>query len=197
MDTSVSRGVFYGGSKRLRTLYFSRMDEQSEVLFIGGRAGVGKTRVALELHEQLSTQQIKHCVIEGDTLDLAYPAPWKHGHKLAEQNLAAMWTNYRALGYRRMIYTNTVSVLETTNLSAAMGDDPSVKGVLLQASDGTVLRRLEQRESDATLQGHLERSRLRAAELGQQTPSWVWRIDTDGKDSPTVAAEILRLLNWT
>lgn len=178
-------------------MYAKQVDERSEVLFIGGRSGVGKTSVAFELHEQLSVLEVKHCVIEGDTLDLAYPAPWEQGHKLAEQNLAAMWANYRALGYRRLIYTNTVSVLETAKLSAAMGDDPLVKAVLLQASDDTVLRRLRQRESVVTLQSHLERSQLRAAELEQQTLPWVWRIYTDGKDGPTVAAEILRLLNWT
>ena len=172
------------------------MAERSEVLFIGGRAGVGKTRVALELHDQLSAHRVKHCVIEGDTLDLAYPPPWEQGHRLAEQNLAAMWANYRALGYRRVIYTNTVSVLETEGLSAAMGDEPIVKAALLGASDNTVKGRLELRESAATLQSHLKRSRLRAAELERQTPSWVWRIDTDGKDSPTVAGEILELLGW-
>ena len=177
-------------------MYAEQMAEQSEVLFIGGRSGVGKTRVALELHHQLSAQGVKHCVIEGDNLDLAHPPPWEHGHKLAEQNLAAMWQNYRALGYRRVIYTNTVSVLETKGLSAAMGDDPIVKAALLGASDNTVLRRLRQRESAATLQSHLERSRLRAAELGRQTPDWVWRIDTDGKDSQAVAEEILGLLGW-
>ena len=173
------------------------MAERSEVLFIGGRAGVGKTSAAFELHEQLSIRQIKHCVIEGDNLDLAYPAPWQQGHKLAEQNLRAMWANYRALGYRRVIYTSTVSVLETAGLSAAMGDDPTVKAALLQASDDTVLRRLKQRESAATLQSHLEKSRLRAAELGRHTPAWVWRIDTDGKDRFTVAEELLGLLGWT
>jgi CO dehydrogenase nickel-insertion accessory protein CooC1 len=61
---------------------------QSEVLFIGGRSGVGKSSVAFELHAQLSAQKIKHCVIEGDNLDLAFPPPWEH--HLAEQNLAAV-----------------------------------------------------------------------------------------------------------
>jgi uridine kinase len=98
--------------------------ERSEVLFIGGRSGVGKTSVALELHWRLAEQQVKHCVIEGDTLDQAYPPPWEHG--LAEQNLSAIWNNYRALGYWRLIYTNTVSVLYTEALTAAMGDDPLV-----------------------------------------------------------------------
>jgi len=52
-------------------------------------------------------------VIEGDYLDLAHPAPhlaFPHA-SLAEQNLAAMWTAYRSLGYHRLIYTNTAAVL--------------------------------------------------------------------------------------
>jgi hypothetical protein len=84
--------------------------DQTEVLLIGGRSGVGKSAVGAEMHVQLSAVGVRHCLIEGDNLDMAYPPPLEHG--LAEQNLSAMWANYRALGYRRMIYTNTASVLE-------------------------------------------------------------------------------------
>jgi hypothetical protein len=57
------------------------------------------------MHAQLPAARVQHCFIEGNNLDMAYPPPWEHG--LAEQNLAAMWANYRALGYRRMICANT------------------------------------------------------------------------------------------
>jgi hypothetical protein len=40
-------------------------------------------------------------VIEGDNLDMAFPQAWEHN--LAERKLAAIWANYRALGYQRMI----------------------------------------------------------------------------------------------
>ena len=169
------------------------MNERSEVLLIGGRAGVGKTSVALTMHWRLAERGVKHAVIEGDNLDQAHPPPWEHG--LAEQNLSAMWGNYRALGYRRLIYTNTVSVLYAETLAAAMGDDPLVKAVLLSASDQTAAVRLGGRESVTTLGSHLARSRERAAELAK-TPPWVWRIDTDGKDVPAVAGEILGRLGW-
>lgn len=171
------------------------MSERSEVLFIGGRAGVGKSSVAAELHEHLYAARVKHAVIEGDNLDLAYPPPWEHG--LAEKNLALMWANYRVLGYRRLIYTNTVSVLQTDVLAAAMGDDPLVRAVLLGASDETAAGRLGEREVGSWLGLNLIRSRARAAELAEKTPAWVWRIDTDGKDVPTVAGEILERLGWT
>jgi 2-phosphoglycerate kinase len=53
----------------------AQVTAQSEVLLIGGRSGVGKSIVGNELHAQPSTACIRHCLIEGDNLDMAYPAP--------------------------------------------------------------------------------------------------------------------------
>jgi len=44
-------------------------------LFIGGRSGSGKSSVAGEIHEQLSSRGVMHACIEGDNLDLAHPPP--------------------------------------------------------------------------------------------------------------------------
>ncbi|GHF41739.1 putative kinase [Deinococcus metalli] len=169
-------------------------EPRSEVLFLGGRAGSGKTSVASALHELLSARQVKHAVIEGDTLDLAWPPPWEHG--LAATNLRALWTNYRALGYRRVIYTNVMSVLETDRLAAAMGDSPHVTAVLLDVSDDTMLERLRQRESAASLAAHLERNRPRRALLEQEAPAWVHRVPTDGRTLDALAAQLARLTGW-
>ena len=174
--------------------------ERSEVLLIGGRAGVGKSCLAAELHHQLSERRVRHAVIEGDNLDLAWPPPWEHGppeQNLAEQNLAAIWRNYRALGYRRLIYTNTVSVLHGAELARAMGDDPVLRAVLLTATDDTARARLRGREIGAGLEAHVEKSRQRAAELGQQTPAWVQRFGTDDRTVGGLAAEVLGWLGWT
>lgn len=92
----------------------------------------------------------------GDYLDLAHPPPWKYG--IAERNLAAVWSNYRDLGYCRLIYTNTASVTFTGPLVAAMGDDPAVTAVLLTATDATVLERLRFREVGSARDTHLQRS---------------------------------------
>ncbi len=66
----------------------------AHMLLIGGRSGVGKSTVAFVLHDLLSARGVKHAVIEGDALDLAYPAPWEK--KMTERNLRAMWKNYAA-----------------------------------------------------------------------------------------------------
>jgi deoxyadenosine/deoxycytidine kinase len=171
--------------------------ERSKALFIGGRAGVGKSSVGYEIHSQLSAARVRHCLIEGDNLDMAWPEPHEHG--LAEQNLAAMWANYRALGYRRMIYTNTASVFEKVlnELTAAMGDDPVVTAVLLTCGDNTARQRLAQREIGSELDWHIDRSRLMARRLDRRAPAWVHRVDTDSRPVTGIAAEVITLAAWT
>lgn len=68
-------------------------DVPTEVIFIGGRAGVGKSSVAAEASRILARADIRHACIEGDNLDQAHPEPWRNGIDLAEQNLTAMWRN--------------------------------------------------------------------------------------------------------
>jgi ABC-type dipeptide/oligopeptide/nickel transport system ATPase component len=167
---------------------------RSEVLLLGGRSGVGKSSVAAEIHVQLSAAGVRHCLIEGDNLDLAYPPPWQHG--LAERNLAAMWGNYRVLGYRRLIYTNTMSVRFAGALTAAMGDDPQVTAVLLTADDNTARQRLARREIGAAFQQHVQRSDLAARELEELSPDHVHRIATDSRPVADLAAGIIALTGW-
>jgi ABC-type glutathione transport system ATPase component len=77
--------------------------DRSSVLFVGGRSGVGKSSAASALHELLAERSVRHAVIEGDTLDLAWPSPWQHGDDMAGRNLAAVWGNYRSAGFRRLV----------------------------------------------------------------------------------------------
>ncbi|MEU7631769.1 hypothetical protein AB0C34_17525 [Nocardia sp. NPDC049220] len=165
-------------------------------VLIGGRSGVGKSSVGLEVHAQLSAAGVRHCLIEGDFLDMAYPLTWEQG--LAEQNLAGMWANYRALGYRRMVYTNTASVLDEVadQLTAAMGDSPTVVGVLLTCTDETARRRLSQREIGSGLDDALQRSAVMAHRLDIGCPPGVHRVVTDERGVGEIAAEIIRLSGW-
>jgi deoxyadenosine/deoxycytidine kinase len=172
------------------------MTGRTEALFIGGRAGVGKSSVGNEIHAQLSAAKVWHGLIEGDNLDQAYPPPWDD--HLAERNLAAMWANYRALGYRRLVYTNTASVFERVigELTDAMGDAPHVIAVLLTCSDATVRQRLARREIGSALDWHVERSRLMARRLDRRAPAWVHRVATGDRAVADIAAEILTLTGW-
>jgi gluconate kinase len=168
----------------------------SHALFLGGRSGVGKSSVGAEIHAQLSAADVRHCLIEGDNLDQAWPVPWEQGHRLAEANLAAMWANYRALGYRRMVYTNTASVRVVPALTAAMGDDPQVTAVLLTATDDTARQRLGRREIGSAYEWHVIRSDRAARDLEVAAPPWVHRVATDDRPVAEIAAEVIALTGW-
>jgi hypothetical protein len=167
-----------------------------EVVFIGGPSGVGKTSVGFEMHAQLSAGDVAHCVIDGDFLDMAHPPPWEH--ELAERNLAAMWGNYRALGYTRLIYTNTVCVLPNVMdaLLGAMGGDLAVVAVLLTCTEATTRERLGQREQGSALDRHLESAAQMAVSLAAKSPSAVHRVPTDARSVCAISEEILRLSGW-
>ncbi|MGZ0066619.1 AAA family ATPase [Microbacterium arborescens] len=172
-----------------------RLDIPTDAIFIGGRSGVGKSSVAAAASRILARADIRHAVIEGDNLDQAYPQPWRSGLDLAEQNLAAMWANYRAAGYSRVIFTNTVSVLEIPALSAALGGNVRCAAVLLTSSDETAARRLARREIGTALDEHVRRSEAAARRL-DQAGAGIRRIATDGRSVAEVALEVLTGAGW-
>lgn len=172
------------------------MQTPTEVVCIGGRSGIGKTTVAAEIIDQLAAAGVQHALIEGDNLDQAHPKPWVGGIPLAERNLAAMWSNYRAIGYHRLIYTNTMSVLEMDKLSGALGEVGRVTGILLCGSDHVSAGRLRGREIGSGLDDHLRRSEVAARELDAAAPDHVHRISTDHAEVETIAAKIISITGW-
>lgn len=168
------------------------------MLLIGGRSGVGKSAVAWEISTQLQKASVAHCFIEGDFLDQAHPAPRDDPSRteMTRRNLAALWRNYAELGYRRLIYTNTVSVLERDLVVDAMGGNADVTGVLLTAADTIANRRLSLRETGSQYEAHVTRGTAAAQYLEANTPCWVVRMPTDGKDVTEVANEVIALTHW-
>ncbi|ROQ05618.1 adenylylsulfate kinase [Rathayibacter sp. PhB93] len=171
-------------------------ERRTEVLFLGGRSGVGKSSVAAEVSRLLAEADVSHALIEGDNLDQAHPEPWRRGLALAELNLAAMWKNYRAAGYHRLLYTNTVSVLERDVLVAALDPEAGSIGVLLTADDSTIAGRLAGREVGTGLDDAIARSGAAAVLLASQAAPDVHRVRTDGRSVHQVALDVLSLTPW-
>jgi broad-specificity NMP kinase len=169
----------------------------TEVMFIGGRSGVGKTTVAAELSWLFAVEDIAHALIEGDNLDQAHPEPWRDGINLAEQNLAAMWRNYQTAGYSRLIFTNTVSVLQIPSLTAALGLDVSVTGVLLTASDSTATDRLAKREVGSGLEEAIKRSKAAGTKLQLNASAEVHQVPTDNREVRDIAKELFAISGWS
>lgn len=168
----------------------------THALFLGGRSGVGKSTVAAEVSRILAAADVAHALVEGDALDQAHPEPWRQGIPLAERNLAAMWRNYREAGWTRVIYTNTVSVLELPALTAALGGEVDAVGVLLTAGDATAAARLAGREIGSGLAEAIGRSAAAAPRLEAGASDAVHRVATDGRTVAEIAAEVVGLSGW-
>jgi broad-specificity NMP kinase len=171
---------------------------RAQVLFVGGASGTGKTSVALEVSALLRRERVAHALVDGDNLDASYPAPGDVDREwFSSVNLGKIWETYRAAGQRRLVYVNTVSVLETAALAAVLDTDVEVVAVLLAADPSSVRARLRGREQGSELAAHLERSDARRAELEERAPAWVTRVDTTGRTVGQVAAEVLALTGWS
>ncbi|WP_260303569.1 adenylyl-sulfate kinase [Rathayibacter sp. PhB127] len=157
---------------------------------------MGKSSVAAEASRLLTTADVSHAVIEGDNLDQAHPEPWRRGLALAESNLASMWKNYSAAGYHRLIYTNTVSVLEMRTLTAAIDPGARPIGVLLTVEDAVAAHRLGRREIGTGLDDAVDRSRAAAVMLDSEVPPTVHRVVTDHRPVHDIALEVLALTGW-
>ncbi len=170
-----------------------------ELLLIGGGAGVGKTTVGWEVSAALREKGTAHCLIEGDYMGQVHPAPADDPHRSAitERNIAAVWANFAALGQHRLIYTNTVSILEEPMFTRAMGGGAiRTTCVLLTAEEVTVRKRLAQREIGSELAVHIERSLRMARHLGEEAPAHTVRIPTDGRSVQDIARRVLRAAAW-
>ena len=170
-----------------------------ELLLLGGGAGVGKSSVGWEVSQVLQARGTAHCLIEGDFLDQVHPAPADDPHRtgITERNLAAIWANYAALGQRRLVYTNTVSVLEEPMIRRAMGPgDVRSTLVLLTAEEPTIRERLARREIGSQLAPHIERSLAMARRLAADAPPGTVRVATDDKSVEDIAHEVVRAAGW-
>ncbi|WP_030282563.1 hypothetical protein [Streptomyces catenulae] len=152
--------------------------DTAEVLLIGGRAGVGKTTVGWEVSAQLRAAAVRHCVIDGDYLGQAHPAPDGDPHRtaLTTRNLAAVWSNYAD--------------------RHAMGDGVRLVRVLLTATDATAGERLTAREIGSELTAELAGSARKARLLDARAPDDTVRLATDGRTVVDLAREVVGATGW-
>jgi len=174
--------------------------DRAEVLLIGGRSGVGKTTVGWEVAARLRAAAVAHAIIEGDFMGQVYPPPPDdpRGTDLVERNLTAVWANFARIGHRRLIYTNTLSVMPQAAgmFVRAMGPDVRIVRVLLTASDATAGRRLAARELGSELEQGLKTSAEKARLLHEGAPADTVRVATDGRSVADIAREVLAATGW-
>lgn len=156
--------------------------------------------VGWEVSAQLRAAAVAHAIIEGDFMAQVHPAPADDPDRtrLAERNLTAVWANFAALGHRRLIYTNTLSVMPemTAVFQRAMGADVRLVRVLLVASDATAGERLTGRELGSELEDGLRTSAERSRLLETRVPAETVRVATDGRPLIEIAREVVGVTGW-
>jgi hypothetical protein len=187
------------GSREAVANWHAAAMDHAEVLLIGGRAGVGKTTVGWEVSALLRAAAVPHAVIEGDFMGQVHPAPEGDPHRseITERNLTAVWENFARLGYRRLIYTNTASVLpEATGMfERAMGANVRMTRVLT-ASDATARERLVGRELGSELEKELAGSVRKGRLLDQRATTGTVRVMTDLRPVIDIAREVVAATGW-
>jgi hypothetical protein len=107
-----------------------------------------------------------------------------------------LWGNYAKAGCRRLIYANTVSVLEPVLIARAVGGRPRITSVLLTANDATAGQRLGGREVGRRLEAHVGRSAKMAVYLEAASLAEVHRIGTDGRAAVDIDLDVIDVERW-
>ena len=160
---------------------------------LSGPPGVGKTSVGWRVFDRCTDLGQHPAFADLDLLGAAWPAPDDDPHqsRLKAANLAAVWSNYRQAGSRRLIVAGVVENLdERRQLEQATGG--AVVICRLDAPDTELAQRIHgrARESGADLANLVVRaSELSAQPLADDISDY--SIDTAGRTIDEVAADVL------
>lgn len=167
------------------------------VLVITGTVGVGKTTTGVAISDILDHQGIAHALIDQDMLRWSTPRPVDDPFNIAVglRNLAAVWANYRDAGAERLILVDVVETGDELAGYHAAIPDATIQVVRLTALLPAILRRLEGRESEASLAWHQRRAPELIAIMDRNRVGDL-QVDTEGRASSAIAHEILRRAGW-
>jgi hypothetical protein len=159
--------------------------------------GVGKTAVGAAVSDILTEEGVAHAAIDLDCLRSCHPTPRDDPFHMALglRNLAAVWANYRAAGAERLVLVDVVEKREylAGYREAMPGADIMV--VRLTATLESLHKRLEGRESGASLEWHTARAAELLALMDERAVEDVL-VQTEGKAVVEVAREVLVRVGW-
>ncbi len=165
------------------------------VLVLSGAVGVGKSTIGRCLARQLRDADISHALIDHEWLAYSWPVPpddaWNE--RVAAQNLAGVWSNFRAAGAERLIFCRVLEARSLLRHLAAAVPGAAATVVQLRAPLELVRQRLRGREPEPGwyLDAASElTSRLEASDVAD------FVVDNGARAPDQVAAEILGLVGW-
>jgi adenylylsulfate kinase len=167
-------------------------------LIVTGPVGVGKTSVADEMGYALRDAKVPHANVDFDRLRACYPRPVEDdrwGNKIGLTNLAAVWQNYQAVGARRLLIACVIEKRSDLDgfREAVPGADILV--VRLRATPETLQARVRKRNRGTGMEWDLNRA-VELAALMDAQPVEDMLVDTEDRDPPTIARDVLKRAGW-
>ena len=165
------------------------------VLVLNGSVGVGKTTIGSDISHVLASAEIPHAFVDRDALCVSWPPSGRFNEDLANQNLAAVWKNFRAHGAERLV---VAGVLESTDdVDALRGAVPGAAIIIcrLRASGAVRETRLRAREHGVSREWHLARS-VELETILDRAAVDDFSIENDGHSPDAVAHLVLARAGW-
>jgi hypothetical protein len=170
------------------------MSADVEVIVITGTMGSGKTTVLAEASDILTARGVTHAAIDLDALGIAH-VPDRPSIDFAYPNLLSVWTNYAAVGIRRLLLAGALESLDELDHIRAVIPDATVVICRLKARLEIMQQRVSIREPGmlhdelvarvAHLETILDRARLEDFALAN-----------DDRSVSDVATELLTRAGW-
>jgi broad-specificity NMP kinase len=159
-------------------------------LVLSGPPGVGKTSIGWRVFTRATDLGQNPAFVDLDLLGAAWPAPDDDPHqsRLKAANLAVVWSNYQAVGSRRLIIAGVVEdSAERLQLEEATGGPVVI--CRLDASDDVLAQRIRDRGREGG--DDLEKLVARAVELSAQLVVQDFSVGTTGRSVDDVVDEVL------
>ena len=138
-------------------------------------------------------------MIDTDELDRIYPAPPEDPHKtgLTKRNLAAVWSNFRDMGVRRLVLTMVAVSLneELAHVREAIPESRVIV-VRLRASEEDLLARVGDREVGSGYDYQAPRAVEQSRRMANEIAGDEIVVDTSGRSVVEVAREALERAGW-
>jgi hypothetical protein len=165
------------------------------VLFVTGPIGVGKTAVLHEADALLIEAGAGHATVELEEIARCWPGTMERSRAwLVYQNLAALWSNFAAIGASRLLLAGLLEQRSELSLLSEAVPGAVVTVVRLRAPLTVLEQRIRVREPGSP-EGEIDGARLWAEHLDKARLE-DHLVETEGRPISKIAREVLRLAGW-
>ena len=166
------------------------------LLVVTGPIGVGKSAVLFEVDSLLVAAGSRHATVELEELARCWtPEIGPARRAFVHSNLAAVWSNFAAVGADRLIVSALVE--HRSDLEGLSQAVPGAEVTIARLHAPLVVleQRIRSREAGEAVGGELDGARWWTRHFEQHQPE-DFMLATDGRPVHEVAEELLRQANW-